>query len=214
MNTDLARYYAERAAEYEQIYEKPERQLDLRVLESQLSGLFSQRDVLEIACGTGYWTQRIAETARSIFATDINDEVLAIAEAKTYGCPTIFRQLDLFDLPENPGRRFGALCAGFIWSHIPKEKLPLFVQKLAAQVLPGGRLIFFDNRFIEGGSTPVFSTDENGNTYQRRFLKDGSEHLVLKNFPDETELSGWLSAYGSLEIRELSYFWTVALTLR
>jgi SAM-dependent methyltransferase len=47
-------YYEQRAAEYERIYGKPERQVDLRILKEFLSSAFSREDVLEVACGTGY----------------------------------------------------------------------------------------------------------------------------------------------------------------
>ena len=81
---NLAEYYARRAAEYEKIFAKPERQPDLACLRALLPGLFAGRDVLEVACGTGYWTQIISGSARSILATDINEEVLEIARHKTY----------------------------------------------------------------------------------------------------------------------------------
>ena len=65
-------YYARRAKEYEEIYRKPERQGDLRELEAMLGAAFSGMDVLEIACGTGYWTQFIARSAHSVHAVDVN----------------------------------------------------------------------------------------------------------------------------------------------
>src|ERR1051326_861454 len=80
----LLDYYARRAGEYEKIFAKPERQPDLVALRALLPGLFAGRDVLEIACGTGYWTPIISESARSILATDINEEVLDIARHKAY----------------------------------------------------------------------------------------------------------------------------------
>lgn len=53
---DLRAYYARRAVEYEAIYAQPERQADLRTLEAALPACFSGRSVLEVACGTGWWT--------------------------------------------------------------------------------------------------------------------------------------------------------------
>ncbi|HEY6168738.1 MAG TPA: class I SAM-dependent methyltransferase, partial [Verrucomicrobiae bacterium] len=55
----LAEYYARRAGEYERIYAKPERQADLAALRARLAEAFRGRRVLEIACGTGYWTEVI-----------------------------------------------------------------------------------------------------------------------------------------------------------
>src|SRR4029078_8543003 len=83
-DAELSRYYAARAREYEQIYDKSERQADLALLQRSIAEYFVDRDVLEIACGTGYWTQFIAPVARSVTATDINAETLAIAQSKSF----------------------------------------------------------------------------------------------------------------------------------
>ena len=64
----LETYYAKRAREYERIYEKAERQEELAWLRERLPQLFANRHVLEIACGTGYWTQYLAKTAASVTA--------------------------------------------------------------------------------------------------------------------------------------------------
>jgi demethylmenaquinone methyltransferase/2-methoxy-6-polyprenyl-1,4-benzoquinol methylase len=61
-------YYARRAAEYEKIYDKPERQTDLARLRSEIPAMFTGERVLEIACGTGYWTPLIAAQAESVMA--------------------------------------------------------------------------------------------------------------------------------------------------
>ncbi len=86
-NTDITSYYARRAAEYEKVYSKPERQQELAALRQLLPGWFTGRSILEVACGTGYWTECISATAESITATDINREVLDIAGSKSYACP-------------------------------------------------------------------------------------------------------------------------------
>lgn len=57
LDPDMQSYYAARASEYERIYAKPERQADLRRLESMIPAMFARCNVLEIASGTGYWTQ-------------------------------------------------------------------------------------------------------------------------------------------------------------
>ena len=77
----LADYYAKRAAEYERIYAKPERQADLAALRQRMRRLFAGRKVLELACGTGYWTDVIAGSAAQVTALDLNEEVLEIGRA-------------------------------------------------------------------------------------------------------------------------------------
>ena len=60
---DMRAYYAQRAAYYERVYFKPERQADLRAIEAALPAHFAQRRVLEVACGTGWWTPHGARVA-------------------------------------------------------------------------------------------------------------------------------------------------------
>ena len=98
MNTDQIKYYFERAREYERIYQKPERQEDLSKLKKIFKDLFFAKSVFEIACGTGYWTQFISETAKSIYATDINETVIEIAQSKKYQSPTTFEKADIYNL--------------------------------------------------------------------------------------------------------------------
>ena len=115
----MKQYYARRADEYEAIYHKPERQSDLRLLESRIAEVFAGRKVLEIACGTGYWTQFASRSALSITATDINPEVIAVAETKQYGVVPRFIIADAYRLQEMAGD-FAALLCAFWWSHVPK----------------------------------------------------------------------------------------------
>ncbi len=67
--------------------------------------------VLELACGTGYWTQHYADEAESVLATDINPEMLALAEAKGLPADKVHKSTDVFD-PQVSGS-FSACFAGF-----------------------------------------------------------------------------------------------------
>src|SRR5258706_2533406 len=113
----LAAYYAQRAAEYERIYAKPERQADLATLRSRVGKLFAGRRVLELACGTGYWTDVIAARAAALTALDLNEEVLAIARSKTNADKVDFVRGSAYEIPDF-GRTHDALFAGVWWSHI------------------------------------------------------------------------------------------------
>jgi ubiquinone/menaquinone biosynthesis C-methylase UbiE len=75
-------YYAARASEYERIYLKPERQTDLRAIEQWLPPKFEGARVIEVACGTGYWTQFIAPVASHVLAIDAAPETISIAKTR------------------------------------------------------------------------------------------------------------------------------------
>jgi len=209
-NEDLTAYYAKRAAEYEAIYAKPERQTELKLAAQWLQDIFREMRVLEIACGTGYWTPFIAETAIQVLATDINESVLEIARSKQYPRKNVrFLQSDLYELP--PNQDTNALFGGFIWSHIKREDLLGFLAQVNQLVPRGSTIVFMDNQYVPGSSTPIESSDAAGNTFQRRQLKDGQSYLVLKNFPGREELESALEgkAY-DFQYTALQYFWICA----
>jgi 2-polyprenyl-3-methyl-5-hydroxy-6-metoxy-1,4-benzoquinol methylase len=211
---ELVDYYRRRAAQYEQIYAWPERQTDLEVLRKEIPVRLAGREVLEIACGTGYWTERIARSAQRIVATDLAPEPMAIARAKDYGSsPVAFVSADAYALDESLGS-FDAAFAGFWWSHVPLSRRAAFLGSLHARLRPQARVIMFDNRYVARAMHPIVETDAEGNTYQRRRLADGSENRVLKNFPSEDELRGCLSGVATtVRYMALEYYWLLEYRL-
>jgi SAM-dependent methyltransferase len=183
-------YYRQRAASYERVYAKPERQADLQALRAALPGFFAGRSVLEVACGTGWWTPLGARDARRWLATDLAPETLALAQAKPLPAGVAFRLADALDLAgadlgEEP---FDAAFAGFWCSHLPRAALAPWLASLHARLAPGACVMLMDNRYVPGSSTPMSHTDAAGDSWQQRTLDDGSRHAVRKNFlaRDET----------------------------
>ncbi len=203
-------YYAARAAEYERVYDKPERQADLRQLLSLVPELLRDSSVLEVACGTGYWTQAIAQTARSIHATDLAEETLAIARAKALAPERVsFQVADALALPHGLGS-FDAAFAGFWWSHLPRHKVAEFLASLHARLKPGAKVVLLDNLHVAGSSTPISRKSSHGDTYQRRQLSNGSVYEVLKNFPTQDELlSDLVSVATNVRYLALDFYWLV-----
>ncbi len=186
-HSPLQSYYAARAQEYDRVYAKPERQADLRRIEQWLPALLSGRRVLEVACGTGYWTRLIAPVAASVVAIDSAAETLRIAQQRVPAGNVAFRIGDAYALAP-PRRSFDAAFAGFWFSHVPRERQREFLHGLNLALEPGAKVVLLDNLYVEGSSSVISERDDSGNTYQSRTLEDGSSHRVLKNFPGETEL--------------------------
>jgi SAM-dependent methyltransferase len=208
-DSDMLAYYAARAAEYEKVYEKPERQRDLARLQAVIPAFFENRRLLEVACGTGYWTRRIAPLVRSMVACDLTTETLAVAQANQPARPNVtFLVADAYDLGAVPGA-FDSAFGGFWWSHVRLADLTRFLDGLHQRLEPGSLVVFVDNRYVEGSNWPVTQTDAEGNTYQRRRLENGTEHDVLKNFPIATELRAVIErSHGQdLSIVELEHYW-------
>lgn len=209
MNQNLTAYYHDRAKEYDKVYETPEEQEDLLKATILFQTIFQNKSVLEIACGTGYWTEQIAKTATSIFATDINQSVIDIAAKKSYKGNVTFEVADMNTL--NTTKKFDGFFGGFIWSHIPLQNLDSSLSRINNQLTEGGDIVFIDSRQVEGKShdkTRTTRTDEYGNTFQIRQIENGTTYEVLKNFPDRDFLIDKLSPFATdIEITELEYYW-------
>jgi demethylmenaquinone methyltransferase/2-methoxy-6-polyprenyl-1,4-benzoquinol methylase len=206
----LRDYYAARAPEYDRVYEKPERQHELRLLERWVPTVFAGRRVLEVAAGTGYWTRFIAPQTTSLLSTDATDQTLAVGRKRVVSRKVTFALADAYALHDELGRFDGAF-AGFWLSHVPKSRLGEFFASLHARLEPGAKVLLLDNRFVAGSNHPITETDAEGNTYQTRRLQNGSVHKVLKNFPSGEELLAMVAGLGVVGtvLHQWQYFWAL-----
>jgi demethylmenaquinone methyltransferase/2-methoxy-6-polyprenyl-1,4-benzoquinol methylase len=214
--SDLVEYYRRRAAYYERVYHKPERQHDLRTMEAWVGRVFVGRRVLELACGTGWWTPHGARECRSWLATDLNPETIAIARHKPLPAGLVdFAIVDADSLDGlDPARTFDALFAGCWWSHVPLARLSPWLERLHARMQPGARLVFLDNSYVQTSSLPITRTDDAGNTWQTRTLDDGSVHEVLKNFPTPAQVQAAAGPRArDFEWTAWTHYWAAAWTL-
>jgi SAM-dependent methyltransferase len=211
----MAAYYVQRAAYYERVYHKPERQHDLRAMEAWIAEPFAGRRVLELACGPGWWTPHAAARASDWLATDLNPETMAVARAKPLPACVRFATCDAYTLAGiDAGETFDAAFAGCWWSHVPLARLPRWLETLHARLEPGARVVFLDNGFVQTSSTPISRRDADGNTYQQRRLDDGSTHEVLKNFPSFEQARAMLGPRArDARWIEHTHYWILSYTL-
>ncbi|MCK5183226.1 MAG: methyltransferase domain-containing protein [Candidatus Heimdallarchaeota archaeon] len=215
-NFSLIEYYRRRAPEYESIYNKFDSEIQKENQETAeiLKQFFSRRSVIEVACGTGYWTQFLSATAKKITATDINKEVLDIAKQKTYHCPVSFQVMDAYKLAFEDNS-FNAGLANFWFSHIPKKKINHFLSEFHRVLQPGSRVFLTDNHHFHLSDSlgKLITKKGDNNTYKLRQLNDGSEYLVLKNYYTVKELvkifSNHIKGFSELNIHFSQYFWRV-----
>lgn len=216
MDPDLILYYNDRANEYDKVYLIPEEQPDLAKATTLFQKLFAHKTVLEIACGTGYWTEQIARSATTILATDINKSVIEIAKARNKSDNVSFKVADMYTLTDKT--RYDALFGGFIWSHILRQDLDDFLYKIRSFLKPASTVAFIDSKQVIGGShdsKTITKTDDLGNTYQQRKLENGTSHIILKNFPSQDFLFQKLSKFfTSIDYINLDYYWIVVCKTR
>ena len=110
--------------------------------------------------------------------------------------------------PPMPSERYDAAFAGFWWSHVYKRDLPRFLEGLHRVLAPGAKVVFLDNSYVEGSSTPVSRIDENGDSWQTRKLADGTTHEVLKNFPSAEGLRAAVEPHAAdVGVKLYDYYW-------
>jgi len=81
------------------------------------------------------------------------------------------------------GAQHAATPSGSWWSHVPRSRLPGWIEQLHARLEEGAHGVFLDNAYVQASNLPIAHRDSEGNTYQLRTLDDGSVHEVSKDFP-------------------------------
>lgn len=190
MKSSTVDYYSRRAPEYEAIYRREDliSQRELKLISDEIRHLFAGRSVLEVGCGTGYWTRIAAETAKSILAIDLSEEMLTEARKSLYHQKNIeFQLADAYDLSHLSGE-FNAGLANFWLSHVPVERLETFLQAFHSRLERSAVVFMTDNMHVPGFGGERIRKSGSGDTYKLRTLADGSEHEVIKNYFTEKEL--------------------------
>ena len=206
-DTAIQDYYRERAPVYDEVYAYPERQADVTQLQEIIPALLADQQLLEVAAGTGYWTQYIAPVVKHHTAIDFTPQALARLEQRP-ACKSVETLvLDAYQL-QTLEPVYTALFAGLWLSHVPRQRLPKFLASVHKLLPDNAPIVFLDNSSAQCQRLPITETDGQGNTYQQRPLKNGSIHRVLKNFPTEAQLleatQGWSREGVFLELEN---FW-------
>lgn len=216
MDKDLVKYYNERAEEYDKVYLIPEEQNDLAKSIQIFQDLFASKSVLEVACGTGYWTNHISKTAKSIFATDINESVIKIARERGSNPNINFEVIDMYTIL--PTKKFDAFFGGFIWSHILLQELDNFILNASKNLEAKSILAFIDSKQVPNSNHDkrrISKTDKYGNTFQTRKLENGATYSVLKNFPTKEFLEQKISFVAEeIQYIELENYWILISKLK
>ncbi|NHJ84105.1 MAG: class I SAM-dependent methyltransferase [Asgard group archaeon] len=214
----MEEYYRKWAPDYEKFYYtcspelKKGNELTAKLMKDHLRG----RSVLEVACGTGYWTKILSSVAKEIIATDLLPEVLYYAKLKQYDCSVSFLIADAYNL-SLPNYSFSGGLANFWFSHIPKERINFFLSDFHKRLQSKSTVFITDNNPQHLPDGRLFSFPNDANTYRLRTITDGSEHYVLKNYYSKDDLlaifSKHIENFNDSNIVYDEYFWRVYYTI-
>jgi ubiquinone/menaquinone biosynthesis C-methylase UbiE len=150
--------------------------------------------VLELACGTGWWTEQLVRHADALTAVDASAEVLAL-NAKRVKDPKVRRvQADLFAWAPEGG--YDAVFFSFWLSHVPPERFESFWGMVRGALNPGGRVFFVDSLRTELSTASDHVLPGEGDIVAERKLNDGSRYSIYKIFYHPAQLQARLEALG------------------
>ena len=194
---EQAHYYRERASEYEDWWFRrgrydhgPEANArwfaDAAEVEVALERFDAAGDVLELACGTGLWTQRLASHAAGVTAIDGSPEMIELCRARVNDPHVTYVQADLFAW--EPTRTYDVCLFGFWLSHVPEERFEAFWEKVRRAVGSGGRVFFVDSLRSQQASAIDHKLPDLGEETMLRRLADGREYRIVKRFHEPQPL--------------------------
>src|SRR4051812_20196484 len=145
---DQVNYYRRRAGEYDVTAYG-----DVAAARARIARLVAELRptgrVLEIACGTGLWTEALAGLADTVKAIDAAPEVLEIARDRMRSANVSFEVADVFSW--DPDARFDVVFFSAWLSHVPMSRFEEFWQSLRGLLAENGRVLFIDEHVDERG---------------------------------------------------------------
>ena len=201
----VARFYAKAAASWDDRVLDEDQEADYDEVADGIAPLVADQTVLELACGTGRWTEVLAEEAAHVIAVDINEAMLEQARERDLpdGQAT-FLQADALNLPDDflpegvaPVK---TVFIGFWWAHLTRAAQEALLAHLRARLGKDVQLIVLVDEYVEGVSEPIARTDAQGNTFQVMVAPDGERFELPKGYPTDSALRKRL-ANAAREIR-------------
>jgi len=217
---DQIDYYRARAGEYDEWWFRSGRydrgpeltsrwRADTHAVEGALDQWMDRRrprTALELACGTGLFTRRLAPKVARLTAVDASPEVLAINRARVAANHIEYVEADLFTW--RPARRYDIVFFSFWLSHVPEERFASFWETVASALAPGGAAYLIDSAFDPSSTAKDHAPPGRDAGVVTRKLNDGREFRIVKIFWEPRALASRLEALGwaAAIARSASYF--------
>lgn len=153
----------------------------LREIINALMAAATGHDVLEIACGTGYWTRYVAPVSRHTVAVDFSADMLAVARSNDL-LRVEFVEDDAYTLDRLGNRRFDC-CYAMHWvSHVPLSRWNAFFESLHTRLKPGATVVLADDIRRLDDTDPYYSKLADRDSYEIRQLPDGTVYEIVKTY--------------------------------
>jgi 2-polyprenyl-3-methyl-5-hydroxy-6-metoxy-1,4-benzoquinol methylase len=198
-------YYRARAKEYDEWFYRKGRYdrspeinqrwfNEVAAIKNTLHQIGVVDDILELASGTGIWTQELLRIGKKITAIDASEEMIAINRSKLNSLSVEYHLIDLFTW--QPDTEYDLVFFAFWLSHVPPKLLDSFLTKVYQSVRVGGQVFIIDSSFEPTSTANNHILEDDGNIYKTRKLNDGQEFQIVKIFYQPDELHNKLKKVG------------------
>jgi len=145
----------------------------------KIQKVVKNKEVLELACGPGFWSKHVNTTAKSLLCTDINNHKLGNIN---------FEQVDNYNFPKF-NKKFD-ICFAVDWfCHLDKRVIKTHLKSIYCRLKKNGQIVFCDQ--MEGMQLNGLyfgndNKDDFGNNISFRFINN-KKFNIIKNFYTDDE---------------------------
>lgn len=164
-------YYKARAPEYRHIV--PSSGPLARARKHLLELVPSQR-ILELAPGTGVWTQELLRVGGTVTAIDASAEMIEINKRRVADPRVEYRHADIFNW--TPQQQYDLVFFAFWLSHVPPDLQDAFLLNVRNAIRPKGALFIID----QCDDLPDHPVPKREGIFERRSLSDGRIFSIVK----------------------------------
>ena len=166
---------------------------DIAELEAALAAVHPRGRILELAGGTGLWSQKLLPFASELTVVDSSPESLRLNGARLGSGAVTYIEADIFRW--QPEQRFDFVFFSFWLSHVPESRFDDFWALVRSSLSPGGRVFFVDSLREQTSTSFDQKLPEEGSLMQRK-LNDGRSFRVFKVYYPPPALEARLTGLG------------------
>lgn len=203
--TEQRLYYRERAPEYDDWierrgrYDRGEKEnaawfAELAAVRTAIERSAPAGRVLELACGTGQWTELLADCTATLTALDASPEMIEANRRRVRDERVAYVQADLFQW--QPQAVYDFVFFGFWLSHVPPDRFDAFWALVRQLLAPGGRFFLVDSACKPQSAPRRHRASPRADWIQTRHLADGREFDIVKIFYERQALATRLTELG------------------
>jgi len=161
--------------------------------------------VLELASGTGIWTEALLPGATEMTAVDGVPEMIEACRRRLPNAPIRYIETDLFSFALD--RTYDFVFFAFWLSHVPEERFRSFWDHVGRSLAPGGSVFLVDSLFDRTSTARDHRLESPEETTVLRRLNDGREYRIVKIFYEAESLGRKLGDLGwKADLRQTAHY--------